>query len=217
MRAIAPDEERMNAATHALGLAGALVAVVVLLRAVVLNGGPWQALGCGIYAVTLVAAYAASMLSHAVQGPAAQHAMRVLDQSFIFLFIAGSYTPIALTWLRDGPGWWALHAAIWGVAAAGFVSKIAFGYRVRPGTVSPALYVLLSWLPVLATQPLMNVLPGRLLLWMLAGGVCYTAGVFFFHFDERVPYFHAAWHTLVVAGSACHYAGILFYCTAPVV
>ena len=215
MRAVAPDEEKFNAATHAVGLLLALAGATALLREVALRGGPWQLLGCGVYAATLVLAYAASMLSHAVERPATRHALRVLDQACIFLFIAGSYTPIALTWLRDGPGWWALHAAVWGVAAAGFVSKVAFAYRVTPGTVSPALYVLLSWLPVLATWPLMAVLPGRLLLWMLAGGVCYTAGVVFFHYDQRVPYFHAAWHVLVIAGSTCHYGGIYFYCAAP--
>jgi hemolysin III len=151
-----------------------------------------------------------------VRRPAARHALRALDQAVIFLFIAGSYTPVALTWLRDGSGWWAMHAAVWGVAAAGFVAKIAFAYRVRPESVSATLYLLVSWLPVLATYPVMSVLPGRLMLWMLAGGVCYTAGVLFFHYDRRVPYFHAAWHVLVIAGSACHYAGIFFYCTAPV-
>ena len=51
------------------------------------------------------------------------------------------------------------------------------------------------------------------LVWLLAGGVCYTLGLVFFHFDNRVPYFHAAWHVLVIAGSACHYVGILRYCT----
>lgn len=213
--AAARDEETLNAATHALGLAAALAGAVVLLRAVALRGGAWQAWGCGIYAATLVAAYAASTLSHAVREPKARHTLRVLDQAIIFLFIAGSYTPVALTWLRDGVAWWILHATIWAVAAAGFVSKIAFAHRVHPGTVSALLYVVLSWLPVLATPFLIGAAPARLLLWMLAGGVCYTAGVAFFHYDRRVPYFHAAWHVLVMAGSACHYLGILFYCTGP--
>jgi hemolysin III len=55
--------------------------------------------------------------------------------------------------------------------------------------------------------------PPALCLWLLAGGVCYTAGLLFFWQDARVPYFHATWHVLVVAGSACHYLGILGYCT----
>lgn len=207
-------EERVNAATHAVGLAWAAAGALVLLTAAVRDGGPWQVLGCAFYAVTLLAAYAASTMSHLVSDPRRQRAWRAADQALIFLFIAGSYTPVALTWLRDGP-WWLLHALVWGVALIGFVGKAVYAHRVELGTVSSALYVLLGWMPVAAAVPMMAVAPGRLLLWFLAGGVCYTLGAaVFFRLDHRVPFFHAAWHVLVMAGSACQYFGILFYCAA---
>ena len=74
-------------------------------------------------------------------------------------------------------------------------------------------YVLLGWLPMLGVHSLVQALPTPLLLWIAAGGLFYTAGVAFFQYD-RIRYFHAAWHVMVLAGSACHFIGIYRYCTA---
>ena len=134
------------------------------------------------------------------------------DQAIIFLFIAGSYTPIALAWLR-AQWWWYMHCAVWGVALFGFVSKAVFAHRVDSGSVSTLLYVVLGWLPMAAFWPMSHAVPLGLMGWLVAGGACYSAGMLFFTYDDRIRYFHAAWHLLVVAGSACHYLGILFYCT----
>jgi hemolysin III len=210
----APAEEFFNALTHAAGFVLASVAAAVLMARVSRQGDRWQFAAAAVYCATLVAAYAASTLSHVFQAPRARNAFRIADQAMIFLFIAGSWTPIAATWLRHGHGWWAFHAGMWAVALGGFTSKALFAHRVTIGTVSAALYLLLGWSPVLVAAPLVHALPVQLCLWLLAGGVCYTLGLLFFHFDDRVPYFHATWHLLVIAGSACHYLGILFYCTA---
>jgi len=205
-------EERFNAATHGFGLVLGCVGAVVVIAAAARNGTPWQVLACSAYAVTLVAAYAASTMSHFVTGAAARRAFRIADQAIIFLFIAGSYAPIAATWLRGGH-WWVLHAAVFGVAAFGFMSKAAFAHRVEVGSVSAGLYLLLGWSPLFAARPLVAAMPEGLSLWLMVGGICYTVGLIFFSYDHRVRYFHAAWHVMVIAGSACHYFGILFYCT----
>lgn len=178
------------------------------------RGGPWQVAGCGVYSVTLVATYAASTLSHVFRSPAMRNAFRVADQALIFLFIAGSFTPVALTWLRGSAWWWVLHGGIWCVALVGFLSKALFAHRVELGTVSTVLYLLLGWSPILAAPALCAALPKGLGLWLVAGGVCYSVGLVFFRYDDRVPYFHAAWHVLVMAGSGCHYMGVLLHCAA---
>jgi hemolysin III len=205
-------EERANAATHALGLLGSLAGAAIVLYAAAQRGGAWQICGCAVYAFTLIAVYAASTLSHAVRRPGLRHALRIADQAMIFLFIAGTYTPIALTWLRAQP-WWVLHLLVWATAISGFLSKTLFAHRVRLGTVSVIMYVLLGWLPTISFLPMFHAIPGGLTRWVVAGGSCYMAGILFFQFDHRVRYFHASWHLLVMAGSACHYLGILLYCT----
>ena len=209
----ADREEAYNAATHAVGLVLALIGAGVLMATVLRAGSRAQVAACAVYAATMVAAYAASTLSHVFTAPRARNVFRTADQALIFLFIAGTWAPIAVTWLTGSRWWWAFHLAHAAVALAGFVSKAVFAHRVTLGTVSAALYLILGWSPLLVARPVMAACPPELCLWLLAGGVCYTAGLLFFWQDARVPYFHATWHVLVVAGSACHFAGILTHCT----
>lgn len=203
-------EEKFNTATHALGLMLSLVGVPVLMSTVVRSGNRWQVVGCGVYGAALVAVYFASTMSHAFERPRLRRLFRVLDQAFIFLLIAGTFTPLSLSYLRGG-AWWFLFGLVWGIALVGFFSKTVFAHQVD--AVSTVLHVTLGWLPVAAVKPMIGLVPGGLLWAMFYGGMCYTLGTFFLQRDERVPYFHAVWHLLVIAGSVFHFLGIWQYCT----
>ena len=206
------DEEHWNAATHGLGWAASVIAAIIPMLAALDRGSAWQVFGCGVYALTMVSTYAASTLSHVYRRPSVRDFFRTADQALIFLFIAGSFTPVALTWLREG-AWWYLTGGIWFAASIGFISKAVFSHNVRIGNVTTWLYVLVGWLPVLAIWPLYKALPLGMFVAMIAGGACYTLGLIFFRYDDRVRYCHTVWHLAVMAGSVCHYLGILLYCT----
>jgi hemolysin III len=207
-------EEAANAATHAAGLVCALAGAAAVVAAAIRQGQAWEIAGCVIYAVTLVAVYAGSTLSHLFHKPSLRHALRIADQAIIYLFIAGTFTPIAFTWLRHGL-WWICLAAMWTVALIGFTRKAIFAHHVEMGTVSTVLYLVLGWMPVVVIWPLAQIIPVGLTAWVIVGGLCYTFGIVFFHYDKHVRYFHAAWHMMVIAGSVCHYLGVFFYCTKP--
>ena len=68
----------------------------------------------------------------------------------------------------------------------------------------------MGWLAVLAIVPLYNGLGWQGFLMLLAGGLAYTGGTFFFHRDHH-PYFHAIWHVFVLAGSALHFATVALF------
>ena len=70
-------------------------------------------------------------------------------------------------------------------------------------------YGILGWMPAVSIPELSAAVPVQILIWMLAGGACYSIGTVFLAFDRRVRYFHALWHALVIAGSGCHYIAIL--------
>ncbi|MEX0714737.1 MAG: hemolysin III family protein [Pirellulales bacterium] len=204
-------EEPINSATHGIGFVLSIAGVVLLLATAADFGDVWQLAACAVYGGSLIAVYAASTLSHLFQAPRLRRLFRIVDQALIFLLIAGTYTPIAFTWLRHGH-WWIVLALMWAIASAGFVSKAIFVHRIEG--VSTMLHVLMGWLPVVTVKTLIDRAPPGLLWWMLAGGICYTVGTIFLNRDQKVPYFHAVWHLMVVAGSACHYWAILAYCTA---
>jgi hemolysin III len=136
--------------------------------------------------------------------------MRVLDHCAIYLLIAGTYTPFVLVGLGGRLGW-TLFGVVWAMAAAGIVFKVfATG---RFAVVSTAAYVAMGWLGVVALGPLIRSLSGAALLWLLAGGIAYTAGTFFYH--RRILYSHALWHVFVLIGSVCHFVAIGLYVLVP--
>ena len=200
-------EEVVNCATHGFGLAlsvAGFAALVLLARA---YGDAWHLLGGGVYGASLVALYLASTLYHAARTPRSKRLLQVLDHCGIYLLIAGTYTPFTLVTLR-GPWGWTLFGLVWGLALAGILFRVIFGTRYR--AVAVVSYVMLGWLCVVAVKPILELVPLGALAWIAAGGLAYTAGVFFFA-AKRIPHHHAIWHVFVLGGSICHYVAVLLY------
>ena len=201
-------EEIANSLTHGFGLALSLAGSLVLLGRLQAQPDAWRLVGCGVFMAALVAVYAASTLSHAVTRTAWRRTCRILDQACIYLLIAATYTPFALEYLRFG-WWWLFLILMWTAALIGFLSKLWFLHRIDKATIWS--YLLLGWLPIIHTWAYLSLVPLGALTWILAGGLCYTAGTVFLVLDHRRIYFHAIWHLFVIAGSACHYTGILLF------
>jgi hemolysin III len=204
----AADEELVNAVTHGIGLAFAVVGSLVMMKSVSLRADAVLAVGCAAYLFTLVAVYAMSTISHAVTAPRWRMLFRQLDQAFIYLLIVGSYTPYSLAYLRGG-FWWALLAMMWAVALVGFVSKAFFAHKIENGSILS--YLFLGWMSIIALPAIWQLAPGAEFALIIGGGVCYTIGTFFLLNDLKVRHFHAAWHLWVMAGSACHFMGLFVY------
>jgi hemolysin III len=204
-------EELANVLTHGSGLAASLLGFPLLLLVATRSGDLLQIIGCAVFAVTLVLLYAASTVYHALPASPAKHTLRLLDHIAIYLLIAGTYTPFALGVLRGTWGW-TLFGLIWTLAALGILSKIWLGHRYP--RLSTLMYLGMGWLAVIAIRPLTAALPTGGLAWLVAGGLCYTAGVVFYVQDWR-RYRHTIWHLFVLTGSACHYAAVLRYATGP--
>ena len=132
----------------------------------------------------------------------------MIEHSAIFLLIAGTYTPFTLGVLRGAWGW-TLLGIVWGLAAAGVALKV-FNKGSHP-VLSTTNYLMMGWLVVIAVDPMIARIPTAGLLWLIAGGVSYTAGVAFFALDSRLKYGHLIWHLFVMTGTACHYFAVLGY------
>jgi hemolysin III len=200
--------EKLNTFTHLIGSALAIAGLSILVTVAVLQGDPWKVFSFSVYGATLVLLYSFSTVYHAVQNPRAKAILQKLDHNAIYLLIAGSYTPIALVTLR-GPWGWTLFGLSWGLALLGIVQELVIGHRTR--RLSMVLYVLMGWLVVIAIQPLMRAMPTAGLLWLVAGGLVYSLGIYFYIHGERVRHFHGVWHLFVLGGSVCHFLCILLY------
>lgn len=202
-------EELANSLTHGAGLVASLVALPFLLLATTRKPWDgWQLAGSIAYGVSLVLLYGASTVYHALREGRAKQVLRVLDHSAIYLLIAGSYTPFMIGALR-GPWGWTLLVVVWSLAIAGIIGKWTLGFRFP--WLSTALYLAMGWLIVVALRPLLANVAAPGLLWLLAGGLCYTGGVVFYARDRQIRFGHAWWHLCVLGGSACHYVAVLAY------
>ena len=200
-------EELINSITHGAGLALSIAGLAVLVTLAALKGTAWHIVSCSVYGATLVLLYTASTLYHSVRSPRLKRFFRIIDHAPIYLLIAGTYTPFMLVNLRGGWGW-TLFGLVWGLAVVGIVFKVFFVNRFA--IASTVVYLLMGWLVVIAIKPLLMLVPGGGILWLLAGGLAYTLGVVFFAW-EKMPYNHAVWHVFVLTGSVCHYFAVLFY------
>jgi len=206
-RAELPAERVANTLSAAIGLLLIVPAASLLSEAVHRSEHPWAAFSGWVFGASLFGLYLSSTLYHALPPGGSRRIVRLCDHSGIFVLIAGTYTPFALGPLREAGGWW-LFAIEWGLAALGIAFKLAGGIRYR--RLSNALYAGMGWLGLLWLRPILEHMPIAGFLWMLAGGVAYTAGLVFY-MARRRAYAHFIWHIFVLAGSACHFYAVLRY------
>jgi hemolysin III len=206
--------EPANALTHLAGSllsAGALVALVGIGWG---TGNRLAFLGLGIYGVSQLGLYTASTLFHALRlSPAGSERLLRLDCALVFVFIAGTYTPVCLIALHHG--WrWGLLGAVWGLALGGMILKLSWMHA--PVLLSTGLYVALGWVALAALPALVHAVPPMALGWFVAGGVVYTLGALIFLLDRAWPWpgvveMHALWHLSVLGGSGCFFWAIVHY------
>lgn len=199
-------EELANAMSHGIGVLMALAAAPVLVGAALREGHTATLAGALTFAVTMVLLYLSSTLYHATPPSAAKSLRAELDHVAIFLFIAGSYTPFALGVLK-GPWGWTLLGLVWGLALLGILLRVR--RRLNHPLLATGLYLAMGWLVVLAAIPLVQAMGHSGLIWLLAGGVAYSAGTIFYLTDARLRFGHFIWHLFVMTGTTCHVLAVL--------
>jgi hemolysin III len=201
-------EERINTWSHGAGILLFSAGTVLLLIKALDDGSVKAFIAFLVYGTGVTAMYLASTLYHSSTNPVRRKRLKVLDHSAIFLTIAGSYTPITL--LTIPPDWGIpLLIIVWLIAAGGILLKLFF--IGKHSKLSTAMYVLMGWVIVVAVKPLINSMVTAGLIWLLAGGLTYTAGALLYQL-KSLPYNHAVFHFFVLIGSICHYVVMYCYC-----
>jgi hemolysin III len=198
-------EEIAHAVSHGVGTVLAITGLAVLVAQAALRGTAIHVTTSAVFGATLILAYVASTLYHAIPMARAKHVLRILDHSSIYLLIAGTYTPFCLGPLR-GPWGWSLLALVWTGAIAGVLFKsLALG---KAPIASVVIYLAMGWSVVIAYGPLSRSLSPSGMQLLFAGGIAYTLGITFFAWT-RLRYHHFIWHLFVLAGSTFHYFAVL--------
>lgn len=199
-------EEIFNGVSHGAGAVLSVAGTVVLIVCAAIYSDAWAVVSSCIYGASLIILYTMSTLYHSITNKRAKAFFRIMDHNTIFVLIAGTYTPITLAVLRGAWGW-VLFSVVWAAAIVGIVLNSIDLERFKK--LSIVCYVAMGWVIVFAIKPLIDSAPALSLVFLVIGGVFYTAGIVFYAI-KRVRYFHSVWHLFTIAGSAFHYFAILF-------
>lgn len=198
------SEEIVSSTLHGIAFLLSVLGLIFLIRSA---KNIWELLSFSIYGATLIFLFASSILYHSFQSLRLKRLFRIFDHVAIYLLIAGSYTPFALVSLR-GPWGWSIFAFIWLFALIGIVHTALFIDEFRK--LSVLAYIGMGFLILIAIKPFIEMVPLYGILWVVAGGMCYSLGSVFYVW-ERLPFNHALWHLFVMGGGACHFVSIYYY------
>jgi hemolysin III len=204
---------RMRGWLHAYAFGVAVVCGIVLCSLAATRPGIAPLISCLIYSITVCALFGTSALYHRrVWSERGYQLMRRMDHSMIFVFIAGTYTPLCVLLLPDGLGTMLLWI-VWSGAFAGVLLKVIWPHA--PRWVGAPLYLALGWVAV-AVLPDIGHNGGVTVLVLLAvGGVIYSVGAVFYALRKPNPWpavfgHHEFFHACTLLAAICHHIAIYF-------
>ena len=166
------------------------------------------AVSVSVFVISIFLMFLASTLYHSMN-PQSRHkeVFHILDHIFVYVAIAGSYTPIALSVIG---GWQGIVIAVvqWAMVLFGIFYK-SLSRRSIPA-VSLTIYLVMGW-TIVFFLPLFIRHASTALLWLIAlGGVLYTGGAWVYA-RKGFRYHHLVWHLLINLAVAAHFTGIVFF------
>lgn len=185
----------------------ALVAAPASLLLVAGARGPLARTAAATYGATLFTLFLVSTIFHRpTWSPGVRAWIGRLDNSAVFLFIAGTYTPLCL--LLGGSAGRILLSVAWAGAALGIV--LTLGWPDAPKPLMAGIYVLLGWVFVPALAGLEGAMGREGVRHLVLGGVAYTTGALVYALRRpdpipRVFGYHEIFHLLVILGAVWHF------------
>ena len=199
------NEELANGISHILGVLFCLTAMPFLFAKAYGQHNLVTESSIIIFGFGMLLVYSFSSLYHLAQKEKTKQLFKIADHISIYYLIAGTYSPLMVIYLNKETALVFL-GIMWSIVLMGSFFKIFYVDRFK--FISVALYLLMGWMIVFVIKPLWGVMPFSVFLWILAGGLSYTVGVYFYVKGYK-SYFHTIWHFFVLLGTVFHYVAIL--------
>ena len=198
------NEEKANTLTHLFPtLATLLIAwplMALAYQSQIINH-KFEIAGTALFLFGALLMFLSSTLYHAVTNPTHKARLRIFDHISIYVMIAGSYSLICLSVVGGWIGI-SLFIFLWACVLAGAIGKfIALGKYPK---LSLALYLAMGWVALLILYPMWLHMPHAAFWWIVAEGIFYSIGAYFFSKDEEHAYYHAIWHVFITLGAISH-------------
>lgn len=205
---VAQVKPKLRGWLHA-GVTPLAVAAGVLL--IVLAPTSTGKLGGGVFLAASLLLFGTSGLYHRFYwGPTGEAVLRRMDHANIFVFIASSYTPMALLMLT-GKDRVLLLSVVWGGALLGLLFRLF--WLGAPRWLYTVLYLAMGWAAIAWMPAFWRVGGPAVVLLILAGGVAYSLGAVVYGLKRPDPSpkwfgFHEIFHAFTIAAFALHYIAI---------
>jgi len=197
-------EELANGISHIMGVIFCLVGMPFVIAIAFQKHDLITLFSVFTFGIGMLLVYTFSSLYHLVQNENAKRRLNIADHISIYYLIAGTYTPLMMLYLKRDTALLFL-GIMWSVVLLGTIFKVFYTKRFE--FVSVVLYLIMGWMIVFVIKPLWGVIPLSVFLWILAGGICYTFGVYFYVKGHK-QYYHTIWHFFVLLGTVFHYISI---------
>lgn len=205
----------VSSETHFIGALLSLITLIIMVLVAVIEGlDRLTIIGITIFGLSSLALYSASCTYHyynASEDHKVKLMLRKLDHSMIYVLIAGTYTPICLSYLEYPHSLYFL-IVIWTIAVIGITIKMF--WIKAPRFISTVFYLLMGWALIFDFPAFINVPWGCLAL-IAAGGISYTIGAVIYILKKpnwfKAFGFHELFHIFVMIGSAFHFMAIIIY------
>lgn len=201
------SEEVWNSVTHGVMAAGLLILYPYASVTAYLKGGVLLTVGVSVFIISLFLMLLGSTLYHAMEFDTQhKYIFRILDHVFIYVAIAGSFTPIALYAIG---GWLGTTVVIlqWTAAFTGILYKSLS--RTSIPKVSVGIYMLMGWSAVLLMPSLFKNTSPLFIGLIALGGVFYSIGTYFYLQKDKA-YSHTIWHIFINLASISHIIAIIW-------
>ena len=201
-------EEVANAVSHGVMVCLTLAALPFAAVHAYLRAGTLAAFATSVFVISLLLMFLGSTLYHSMH-PASRHKeiFHILDHIFIYVAIAGTYTPIALSVIG---GWQGIFITIlqWVMVLFGIIYK-SLARRSIPA-VSLTIYLVMGWTIVFFMPLFVRHASTPMLVLIAVGGLLYTAGAWVYA-RKGFRYHHMVWHLLINVAAISHFVAIVFY------
>tara|TARA_Y100000588_G_scaffold268899_1_gene284176 strand:+ start:2735 stop:3367 length:633 start_codon:yes stop_codon:yes gene_type:complete len=199
--------EYSNTITASIGMFLSYIGFIFIIIIGMESGSYWNLVWGITYGITLILLHTSSTLYHGTINLNIKKKFRLMDQSCIYLLIAGTYTPIALINLY-GPFGFSIFSIIWLLSILGVFLKIK---NIQPfPNFEVFLCLFMGWFALVGIKELINTMDMNGVFLIFAGGLFFSIGIFFYSWKTS-KYGHAIWHFFYIIGCVCHYLTIACY------
>lgn len=196
-------------------LYSAIVAALAGIALVVVSAniaGAGAAVACSVYTVTVIGLFSVSATYHLHTWTSARARtwMKRADHSMIFIFIAGTYTPVAVLALPPAKRTLVL-TIVWAGALGGVALKMLWPHS--PRWLGVPIYLALGWVAIFLIPDILHHGGVAALVLILVGGLLYSVGAIFYATRRPNPWpdtfgYHELFHAAVSLAALCHCVAI---------